>query len=128
MIAGNCPDALHPIDDADVIRRALAGAAIDDIARELVRRCEQLCAMACAAKERSSTTHDLVVVADSAEKAHVYALQCHRLSNAVDLLLGTADMDTVRNGYAHSRMAATHAQIARDRWEQLRRVMGVAHA
>ena len=105
---------------------ALALSSTEDVGRELARRCKQAMEAAASAREVSLGSRDLVVLASSAETAHLAAAWCGRLATAVCALIGNADVALVKASYAQSRKATGHAAVAMSRWQLAKREKGGA--
>jgi hypothetical protein len=113
---------------ADAVAECIELASIEQLGRELARRCERALEAALAAKETCRTTDDLLVIATSAEAAYQASELCGHLSSAVCSLLGSADVETVKRCFAAAREASTHAALAAARWALMKKRAPVAHA
>lgn len=118
-MSGSIP--FDPIADVQ-IDSALRLASVDAIARNLYERAVKAESAAHAAKERARTSQDLVVVAAGAETAAQAAAWCARLASAVEYLLGSGDVETVRRARALASASMKFANHAAVKWELLRRM------
>ena len=117
--------AFDPVGQ-DQLDESLRLQGTEAIGRELARRCKQAMEAAASAREVSLGSRDLVVLASSAETAHMAAAWCGRLATAVCALIGNADVALVKATYAQSRKATGHAAVAMSRWQLATREKGGA--
>lgn len=115
----------QPHDDSIV--ECLRLASLDQVGAELARRCHDACIAAAAAKEVARQSDDILAIGSAASAAHQAAELCGHLSSAVCSLLGTADVDLVKQAFAQAREASTHAVLAATRWSLMKNAR-CAHA
>ena len=111
----------------DSIAECLRLASLEQFGAELARRCHDACLAAAAGKELARTSDDLLAIGSAADAAHQAAELCGHLASAVCSLIGTADVELVKQAFAAAREAATHAALAATRWSLMRTRRGVAH-